>query len=80
MAIDFSWFIAVGIVIGLSLILDFLSEEKMSLIGILVYMCIIDSFIVSAGLLPLWTVILFMLIVVGMTIMKVKGVNNAYNN
>lgn len=70
--IEFDWIICVGILIGLSLGLSYISEEKMSLFTILIYMNVIDAFIVSTGLLPLWTLVLLLLLVVGSTILNNK--------
>lgn len=66
MAFEYSWIIAIGILIGLSLVLTFLSEEKINFNTILIYMTIINAFIVSTGILPLWTEILFLLSVVAL--------------
>lgn len=67
---DFSFLIAIGILIGLSLVLSYFSEEKISLISLLIYMTIINSFLVSTGFLPIWTEILFLLIIVGLGVMQ----------
>lgn len=76
MSYDYTLFIAIGILIGLSLVLTYLSEEKISLEIILIYMTIIDAFLVSTGNLPLWTLIMFLLITVGATIVKVDRNRN----
>lgn len=73
--VDFSWAIAIGILIGLSLVLTYISENKISLVSLLVYMTIINGFIVSTGLLPLWTEIMFILIIVALSIVKIKSKN-----
>lgn len=79
MSFDYSWLIAVGILIGLSLVLTFLSEEKITLNTIFIYMTIIDAFIVSTGILPLWTLILFLLIIVSLAIMQYNSTKTTSN-
>lgn len=73
---DFSWLIAMGILIALPLVLSFLSEKKITIISILTYMTIINAFIVSTGLLPMWTMIMFLILIVGITVLKLKNNNN----
>lgn len=73
MAIDFTWFISIGILIGLSLVLSFLSEDKINMMSILAYMTIICAFMVSTGLLPLWIVVLLMLACVALAVINMRG-------
>lgn len=73
--IDFSGLIGIGILIGLPLILTFLSEEKFNIISVLIYMTIINAFLVSVNILPLWTQVMFIIIMVGSGIMKLKSEN-----
>ena len=72
---DFSWLIAMGVLIALPLVLSFLSEKKITIISILTYMTIINAFIVSTGLLPLWTMIMFLILIVGVSVLKLKNNN-----
>jgi len=71
--VDFTWMIAVAILIGLGLTLTFLSEEKMSMQVMLIYMTIINAFLVATDFLPLWTEIMFLLIIVALAIMELKA-------
>lgn len=73
---DFSWLIAMGVLIALPLVLSFLSEKKITIMSILTYMTIINAFIVSTGLLPMWTMIMFLILIVGITVLKLKNNNN----
>jgi len=73
--IDFSGLIGIGILIGLPLILTFLSEEKFNIITVLIYMTIINAFLVSVNILPLWTQVMFIIIMVGSGITKLKSEN-----
>lgn len=70
--VEFDWAIAVGILLGLSLFLTYISEEKMSILTIFIYMSIVCAFIVSTGILPLWLEVLFLLVVVVLTAMNKK--------
>lgn len=75
--VDYTWVIALGILIGVPLALTFYSEEKFSFSTVIIYMTIINAFIVSIGLLPLWTQVLFLIITVGMTVIEIKGNGSA---
>lgn len=68
--VEFDWAIAIGILIGLSLFLSYISEERMSLLTIFLYMNIVGAFLASTGILPLWIEVLFLLCVVGLTILQ----------
>ena len=70
--IDFSWIILIAILIGLSFAIVFITEEKFSLITVLIYMTIINAFIVATDMFPLWTEVLFILIIVALSIIKLK--------
>lgn len=70
--VDYTWIIAVGILIGLSLVLTYLSEPNIDMTTILIYMTIIDAFIVSTDFLPLWSLIMFLLIIVALAIIELK--------
>ena len=75
--LDFTWIISVAILIGLSLVLSFISEGKnVTFITILVYMTIINAFIVSTENLPMWTEIVFLLALVALIILKNKSRGN----
>lgn len=72
--LDYTWIIGVGILIGLSLVLSIVSDGKdISFTTIFVYMTIIDAFLVSTSILPLWTIVLFLLVVISLTVLKVKS-------
>lgn len=70
---DYDVLIGIGILIGLPLLLTFVSErEKFSLSVVLIYMTIINAFLVSTGILPLWTQVLFLIIMIGLGAMEFK--------
>ena len=69
---DFDVVIGIGLLIGLPLVLTFLSEKKFSLTVILVYMTIINAFIVSINILPLWTQVLFLILMVGLGYLEIS--------
>ena len=74
--LDYTWIIGVAILIGLSLVLSFISEgENVSFITILTYMTIINGFIVSAGVFPMWTQVAFLLAIIGVAILRNKRIS-----
>ena len=75
--LDYTWIITVAILIGLSLVLSYISEGKnVSFVSIFVYMTIINAFLVSTGNLPMWSeVILLLVLVSSWQIKKSKGEN-----
>ena len=75
--IKWTVFIAIGILIGLPLFLTIISEEEFNFITVIIYMTIINAFIVSSGILPLWTQIMFLLIVVSLAIIEIKSNRSA---
>lgn len=74
--VDYTWMIGVGILIGLPLALTFFSEEKFNISTVLIYMTIINAFLVSTGILPIWTQVLFLLIIVSLAIIELKPNSN----
>lgn len=73
--VDFTWLIAIGILIGLSIILTFLTEDKFDISTIIIYMSIINAFLVSTEILPLWTEVMFLLLLVGLGVLELKSNN-----
>ena len=57
---EYDWLLGIGIVFGLSLFLMVTGNQ--SLKSFITYMMIADGFVVSAGLLDVWTLILLLLI------------------
>lgn len=80
MLIDNSYdiLIGIGLLIGLPLLLTFVSEKKFSLTIVLVYMTIVNAFIVSTEILPIWTQILLLIIMVGLAYMEIKAKRSVY--
>jgi len=73
---EFSWLIAIGILIALPILLTYFSEDKFTLSTVLIYMTIINAFLVSTDILPLWTQVLFLIVLVGVSVMELKSDNN----
>lgn len=69
---DFAGLIGIGMLIGIPLALTYFSEEKFNIDVLLIYMTIINAFLVSIDILPLWTQVLFLIIIVGIIIMELQ--------
>jgi hypothetical protein len=76
-SVEYDWLIAVGILIGVSLFLTMISDDSFDTDVFFIYMCIVNAFIVSADLFPMWTQVLLLLVVVGLAIIKLR--QNQYN-
>lgn len=74
--LTYSILVGIGILIGLPLLLTFYSEEKFNVSTVLIYMCIINAFLVSTGLFPMWTQIMFLIIVAALGIIELKSNKN----
>jgi len=72
---SFDWMIGVGLMFGLALVLNKYTFEN--LIGFLVFLTIFNAFVVWGGLLPAWSVIVNIVILVIMIYSETRnrGVN-----
>lgn len=65
--------IGIGLLIGLSLLLTFLSEKKFNITILIVYMTIVNAFLVSTSVLDLWTQILLLIMLVAVAFLQNKN-------
>ncbi|MFX0069875.1 MAG: hypothetical protein ACFFAO_02185 [Candidatus Hermodarchaeota archaeon] len=70
---DFAGLIGIGILIGVPLALTFYSEEKFNVSILLIYMTIVNAFLVSVDILPLWTQVLFLVLITSLIIIDLKS-------
>ncbi len=69
---EYDTLIGIGLLIGLPLLLTVISEKKFDITYVLIYMTIINAFLVSTGILPLWTQVLFLILMIGLSYMELK--------
>lgn len=70
---DYDVLIGIGLLIGLSLLLTFLSEKKFNITILIVYMTIVNAFLVSTSVLDLWTQVLLLIMLVAVAFLQNKN-------
>jgi len=68
--ITVEWIIGAGLMFGLALILNYYTFE--SLKGFFVFLTIFNAFVIWAGLLPFWTLILNLIILTYLMYIELK--------
>lgn len=71
----FEWVLGLGIVFGLAFVFTMLTEQDLT--TFFIFLCAMDTFAVMTGLLPFWTLVVFIIILVILIYMKLseKGGN-----
>ena len=68
------WILGIGIMFGLAFVLTFITERNM--VSFIAWLTVFNAFVVWAGLLELWTLILCIVFLVVVLFLELKGGNS----